>query len=161
MGKNLVWRLTTPPGLWVKAAKRFKVTINSEHKRPVASNLVQCCFSAKAPNRLWTAEGWLYPAVVVDVFSRRIVGWSMTKRMTDELTGTAFKNALIRRQPASGLIFHSARGAQQCSNRFQSLLKGTGGFQSCSFRYRGEAQSRIFRYIETSYNRQRRHSAGG
>ncbi len=103
-----------------------------------------------------------------------------------ELTVTAFRNALIRRQPAPGLIFHSDRGAQYCSNRFQSLLKGTGGLQSmsgtgccsdnavtesffgtlkrelvhcCSFSSRGEAQSRIFHYIEACYNRQRRHSA--
>lgn len=196
VGKNRVWRLMKQHGLRVKTAKRFRVTTNSEHKRPVASNLVQRCFSAEAPNRLWTgdityvwtAEGWLYLAVVLDVFSRRIVGWSMKKRMTDELTVTAFRNALIRRQPAPGLIFHSDRGAQYCSNRFQSLLKGTGGLQSmsstgccydnavtesffgtlkrelvhcCSFSSRGEAKSRIFRYIESWYNRQRRHSAVG
>ena len=194
MGKNRVWRLMKQGGLRVKTAERFKNTTNSEHKRQVASDVVQRCFSAEAPNRLWTgdityiwtAEGWLYLAVVLDVFSRRIVGWSMKKRMTDELTVTAFRNALIRRQPAPGLIFHSDRGAQYCSNRFQSLLKGTGSLQSmsstgccsdnavtesffgtlkrelvhyCSFSSRVEAQSQIFRYIEGFYNRQRRHSA--
>lgn len=193
-GKNRVWRLMQQHGLWVKTTKRFKVTTNSEHKRKVAPNLVQRNFSAEAPDRLWTgditsiwtAEGWLYLAVVLDVFSRRIVGWSMKNRMTDELTITAFKNALIRRRPAPGLIFHSDRGSQYCSNRFQSLLKGTGGLQSmsgvgccydnavtesffgtlkrelvhhCSFKSRVEAQGQIFRYIEGFYNRQRRHSA--
>ena len=193
-GKNRVRRLMKQQGLLVKTAERFRVTTNSDHKRPIASNLVQRCFSAEAPDRLRTgditcirtAEGRLYPAVVLDVCSRRIVGWSMKKRMTDELTITAFKNALLRRRPAPGLIFHSDRGAQYCSGRFQSLLKGTGGLQSmsgtgcccdnavtesffgtlkrelvhhCSFKSRVEAQSRIFRYIEGFYNRQRRHSA--
>ena len=119
-GKNRIWRLMKQHGLLVKTTKRFRVTTNSAHKRPAAPNLVQRCFSAEAPDRLWTgditciwtAEGWMYLAVVLDVFSRRIVGWSMKKRMTDELTVTAFKNALIRRQPASGLIFHSDQGAQ-------------------------------------------------
>ena len=193
-GKNRVQRLMKQHGLRVKTARRFKVTTNSAHKRPVVPNLVQRNFSAEAPDRLWTgdityiwtAEGWLYLAVVLDVFSRRIVGWSMNKRMTDELVSTAFKNAMLRRRPAPGFIFHSDRGAQYCSNRFQALVKGTGGVQSmsgtgccydnavtesffgtlkrelvhcCSFRDRAEAQSRIFRYIEVFYNRQRRHSA--
>ena len=112
-------------GLQVKTARRFKVTTNSEHKRPIAPNLVQRNFSAEAPNRLWTgdityirtAEGWLYLAVVLDVFSRRIVGWSMNNRMTDELTVTAFKNALIKRHYVPGIIFHSDREAQYCTNR--------------------------------------------
>ena len=194
VGKNRIWRLMKQHGLRVKTARRFKVTTNSAHNRPVAPNLVQRNFSAEAPDRLWTgdityiwtAEGWLYLAVVLDVFSRRIVGWSMNKRMTDELVSTAFKNAVLRRRPAPGLIFHSDRGAQYCSNRFKSLVKGNGGVQSmsgtgccydnavtesffgtlkrelvhhCSFRERAEAQSSIFRYIEVFYNRQRRHSA--
>ena len=93
VGKNRIWRLMKQNGLRVKTTKRFKVTTNSDHKRPVAPNLVQRHFSAEAPDRLWTgdityiwtAEGWLYLAVVLDVFSRRIVGWSMDKRMTDSL----------------------------------------------------------------------------
>ena len=196
VGKNRVWRLMKQHGLRVKTTKRFRVTTNSDHKRPVAPNLVQRNFTAEAPDRLWTgdityiwtAEGWLYLAVILDVFSRRIVGWSMDKRMTDNLVVTAFKNALVRRRPAPGLIFHSDRGSQYCSKRFQALVKGAGGLQSmsgtdccydnaitesffgtlkrelvhhCCFRTRGEAQSRIFRYIEGFYNRRRRHSAIG
>ena len=196
VGKNRVWRLMKQHGLRVKTTKRFRVTTNSDHKRPVAPNLVQRNFSAEAPDRLWTgdityiwtAEGWLYLAVVLDVFSRRIVGWSMNKRMTDDLVVTAFKNAMVRRHPAPGLIFHSDRGSQYCSKRYQSLVKGAGGLQSmsgtgccydnaitesffgtlkrelvhhCSFRTRIEAQSRIFRYIEGFYNRRRLHSAVG
>lgn len=194
VGKNRIWRLMKQHGLRVKTTKRFRVTTNSDHKRPVAANLAQRNFTAEAPNRLWTrdityiwtAEGWLYLSVVLDVFSRRIVGWSMNKRMTDDLVVTAFKNAVVRRRPAPGLIFHSDRGSQYCSKRYQALVKGVGGLQSmsgtgccydnaitesffgtlkrelvhhCTFRTRTEAQGRIFRYIEGFYNRRRRHSA--
>ena len=196
VGKNRVWRLMKQYGLRVKTTRRFKVTTNSDHKRPVAPNLVRRNFSAEAPDRLWTgdityiwtAEGWLYLAVVLDVFSRRIVGWRMDKRMTDNLVITAFKNALVRRRPSPGLIFHSDRGSQYCSKEFQILVNGAGGTQSmsgtgccydnaitesffgtlkrelvhhCYFRTRSEAQSQIFRYIEGFYNRRRRHSALG
>jgi transposase InsO family protein len=112
----------------------------------------------------------------------------MDKRMTDTLVITAFKNAVVRRRPAPGLIFHSDRGSQYCSKRFQALIKGAGGIQSmsgtgccydnaitesffgtlkrelvhhCSFKTRVEAQGRLFRYIEGFYNRRRRHSALG
>jgi putative transposase len=196
VGKNRVWRLMKQHQLRVKTTRRFKVTTNSDHKRPVAPNLVKRNFSAATPDRLWTgdityiwtAEGWLYLAVVLDVFSRRIVGWSMNHRMTDDLVITAFKNAQVRRRPDPGLIFHSDRGSQYCSKRFQSLIKGAGGTQSmsgtgccydnaitesffgtlkreqvhhCSFRTRAEAKSQIFRYIEGFYNRRRRHSSIG
>ena len=194
VGKNRIWRLMRENGLRVKTTRRFKVTTNSDHKRPVAPNLVKREFTAEAPNRLWTgdityiwtAEGWLYLAVVLDVFSRRIVGWSMNRRMTDDLVVAAFRNALVRRRPATGFIFHTDRGSQYCSKRFQKLVKGAGGVQSmsstgccydnaitesffgtlkrelihhCSFIARQEAQTRIFRYIEGFYNRKRRHSA--
>ena len=196
VGKNRVWRLMKQHGLRVKTIRRFKVTTNSDHKRPVAPNLVRRNFTAPAPDRLWTgdityiwtAEGWLYLAVILDVFSRRIVGWSMKRRMTDDLVITAFNNAVIRRGPSQGVIFHSDRGSQYCSKRFQSLVRGIGGIQSmsgtgscydnaitesffgtmkrelvhhCSFERRSEAQSQIFRYIEGFYNRRRRHSSIG
>lgn len=196
VGKNRIWRLMKQSGLRVKTTKRFKVTTNSDHKRPVAPNLVQRNFSAETPDRLWTGdityiwtvEGWLYLAVILDVFSRRIVGWRMDKRMTDDLVITAFNNALVRRRPAPGLIFHSDRGSQYCSKRFQTVVKGVGGQQSmsgagccydnaitesffgtlkrelvhhCAFKTRAEAQGQIFRYIEGFYNRRRRHSALG
>jgi transposase InsO family protein len=196
VGKNRIWRLMQENGLHVKTTRRFKVTTNSDHKRPVAPNLVKREFTAEAADRLWTgdityiwtAEGWLYLAVVLDVFSRRIVGWSMNRRMTDDLVVAAFRNALTRRRPAPGFVFHTDRGSQYCSKRFRSLVKGAGGVQSmsatgccydnaitesffgtlkrelvhhCSFTTRQEAQSRIFRYIEGFYNRKRRHSAIG
>lgn len=196
VGKNRVWRLMKQHGLYVKTRRRFKVTTNSDHKRPVAPNLVRRNFTATAPNRLWTgdityiwtAEGWLYLAVILDVFSRRIVGWSMKRRMTDDLVITAFNNAVIRRGPLPGVVFHSDRGSQYCSKRFQSLVRIIGGIQSmsgtgscydnaitesffgtmkrelvhhCSFASRSEAQSQLFRYIECFYNRRRRHSSIG
>lgn len=196
VGKNRVWRLMKQNGLRVKTTRRFKTTTNSDHKRPVAPNLVNRNFTTEAPDRLWTgdityiwtAEGWLYLAVVLDVFSRRIVGWSMDRRMTDNLVITAFKNALVRRRPGCGLIFHSDRGTQYCSKRFQSVVKSVGGSQSMSgtgscydnaitesffgtlkrelvhhysFWSRAQAQSQLFRYIEGFYNRRRRHSAIG
>jgi transposase InsO family protein len=196
VGKNRVWRLMRQNDLKVKTIRRFKVTTNSDHKRPVAPNLVKREFNAESPDRLWTgdityiwtAEGWLYLAVVLDVFSRRIIGWSMNRRMTDELVIAAFRNALVRRRPAPGFVFHTDRGSQYCSKRFRALVKGSGGMQSmsatgccydnaitesffgtlkrelihhCSFITRQQAQSRIFRYIEVFYNRKRIHSAIG
>lgn len=194
VGKNRIWRLMRENDLKVKTTRRFKVTTNSDHKRPVALNLVRRNFTAAAPNRLWTgdityiwtAEGWLYLAVVLDVFSRKIVGWSMNRRMKDELVITAFNNALLRRRPEGGFIFHSDRGSQYCSKKFRAQIQIAKGLQSmsatgscydnaitesffgtlkrelvhhCAFTTRQEAQSQIFHYIEGFYNRQRRHSA--
>jgi transposase InsO family protein len=194
--KNRIWRLLRDNDLKVKTTRRFKVTTNSDHKRAVAPNLVKQEFTAKAPDRLWTgdityiptAQGWLYLAVVLVVFSRRIVGWSMNQRMTDDLVVSAFSNALVRRRPVPGFIFHTDRGSQYCSKRFCALVKRVGGTQSmsgtgccydnaitesffgtlkrelihhCFFITRQEAQSRIFRYIEGFYNRKRIHSAIG
>lgn len=196
VGKNRVWRLMRQRGLRVKTRRRFKVTTNSDHKRPVADNLVQRNFSADAPNRLWTgdityietSQGWLYLAVVLDVFSRRIVGWSMGARMTDDLVIAAFKNALVRRRPVPGFVFHSDRGSQYCSRDFRAVVSKAGASQSmsgtgccydnaitetffstlkrelvyhCSFKTREEARTEIFRYIEGFYNRKRIHSAIG
>lgn len=196
VGKNRVWRLMRENDLRVKTKRRFKVTTNSDHKRPVAPNILQRQFSAPAPNRVWTgdityietAQGWLYLAVVLDLFSRRIVGWSMSDRMTDDLVVTAFSNAVAKRRPAPGFVFHSDRGSQYCSKRFGTLVSNAGGVQSmsstgccydnavtetffstlkrelvyhCSFKTRQEAKSRIFCYIESFYNRKRLHSAIG
>lgn len=196
VGKNRVWRLMRENDLRVKTRRRFKVTTNSDHKRPVAPNLVQRQFSAPAPNRVWTgdityietAQGWLYLAVVLDLFSRRIIGWSMSDRMTDDLVVAAFTNATVKRRPSAGFLFHSDRGSQYCSKRFGTIVSKAGGVQSmsgtgccydnavtetffstlkrelvyhCSFKTRQEAQSRIFCYIEGFYNRKRLHSAIG
>ena len=196
IGKNRVWRLMRENALTVKTRRRFKLTTNSDHKRAVADNLVQRQFCADAPDRLWTgdityiatAQGWLYLAVVLDVFSRRIVGWSMDEHMTDDLVITALANALARRRPSPGFIFHTDRGSQYCSKRFRATVEKASGIQSmsgtgccydnaitetffstlkrelvyhCRFTTRQEARSQIFRYIEGFYNRTRIHSALG
>ena len=195
-GKNRLSRLMRELGLRVKTRRRFVVTTNADHKRPVAPNLVAQKFEADAPDRLWTgdityiptAEGWLYLAVVLDVFSRRIVGWSMNERMKDDLVVEALRNALYRRKPAAGFIFHSDRGSQYCSKRYRAFLAKARGVQSmsstgscydnaitesffgslkrecvhhCRYQSRSAARSSLFSYIEAFYNRLRIHSAIG
>jgi putative transposase len=114
-----------------KRKRKYKVTTNSKHQRAVAANLIQQDFSAKKPNRLWTSdityirtqEGWLYLAVFLDAYSRRIVGWSMNHLLNDQLIINAFKQAQHHRQPADGLIVHSDRGTQYCSRSLQRAVK--------------------------------------
>ncbi|WP_203978863.1 IS3 family transposase [Geobacter sp. SVR] len=189
VGKNRIWRLMRENGLKVKTTRKFKVTTNSDHKRPVADNLVKRQFSADAPNRLWTGDityietvqGWLYLAVVLDVFSRRIVGWSMNKRMTDDLVIAALTNAIVRRRPSPGFIFHTDRGSQYCSKRFRAVVGKAAGIQSMSGTgccYDNAITETFFStlkreliyhcsfttrqgYIEGFYNRKRIHSAIG
>jgi hypothetical protein len=179
----------------IQAAK-FKVTTDSNHTKPVAPDLIEQGFTATAPNQkwctdityVWTDEGWLYLAVVMDLYSRAIVGWSMQPRMTQQLVCDALTMALCRRGLPTGVIVHSDRGSQYCSKRYQRLLIANG--LRCSMgrkatyydnaamesffhtrkvelihrdRYvsRHSAKSSIFKYIETYYNRQRKHSATG
>ena len=116
--------------LRAKAAKKFKATTNSKHNLAVAPNLLQQDFSAAAPNRkwvgdityLWTEEGWLYLAVVIDRYSRLVVGWAIAERMTAELPIQALKMALWRRRIPKGVIVHSDRGSQYCSAHYQAVL---------------------------------------
>lgn len=116
--------------LRAKAARKYKATTNSNHNLPVAPNLLQQNFSAEAPNQkwvsdityLWTDEGWLYLAVVVDLFSRLVVGWALAERMTADLVCQALQMALWRRKMPKGVILHSDRGSQYCSATYQSLL---------------------------------------
>ena len=177
-------------------ARKFKVTTDSNHTKPVAPDLIEQNFSASAPNQkwcgdityVWTDEGWLYLAVMMDLYSRAIVGWSMQPRMTQHLVCDALTMALFRRGFPSGVIVHSDRGSQYCSKPYQRLLKANG--LRCSMGRKGtcydnaamesffhtlkveliyrdhyatrhSAKSNIFEYIETYYNRQRKHSAIG
>ena len=177
-------------------AKKFKVTTDSQHSKPVAPDLLKQDFGAATPNQkwttdityVWTDEGWLYLAVVLDLYSRAIVGWAMNRRMTQHLVCDALTMALFRRHFPKGTILHSDRGSQYCSKRYQQLLRNYG--LRCSMGHKANcydnavtesffhtlkvelihrerygtrriAQSRIFEYIETYYNRQRRHSAIG
>jgi len=176
-----------------KQKKKFKATTNSKHKLPVAPNLLNRQFEVKEPDRvyvsdityIWTHEGWLYLAVVLDLFSRQVVGWSLSNRMSSKLIINALRMAIWRRQPLSGLIFHSDRGQSYCSKNFQKMLKIHGMISSMSrkgncwdnavaesffgslktervffssYRTREEAKRDIVDYIEMFYNSYRRHS---
>jgi transposase InsO family protein len=194
--ENRVARLMKEDGLQAKTKRRFKATTNSKHDLPVAPNLLQRNFTPATPNRvwagdityIWTTEGWLYLAVVIDLFSRSVVGWSMNKRMTRQLVMDAMTMAIKRRRPSPGLIFHSDRGSQYASTDFQALLgkydmrcsmsrKGDcwdnapveSFFGSLKqemvfhqiYRARFHARQSIFDYIERFYNRRRLHSTLG
>ncbi len=183
-------------GLVAKAAKKFKATTDSDHKLPVAPNRLGQDFSAQAPNQkwvcdityLWTNEGWLYLAVVLDLFSRMVVGWAMDKRMKAALVCDALQMALWRRKMPKGVMAHSDRGSQYCSKQYQALLAkhdllcSMSGKGNCydnavaesffhtlkvemvhgeSFATREDMRRAVFEYIEVDYNRTRRHSANG
>ncbi|MGI6627686.1 MAG: IS3 family transposase [Bacillota bacterium] len=121
-------------GLVAKARRKTRATTDSNHDKPVAPNLLGRQFDVKYPNKAWvmdityiaTREGWLYLAVVIDLYSRMVVGWSIDKRMTKELVINALNVAIKRRNPSPGLICHSDRGSQYCSNAYQDLLKKHG-----------------------------------
>lgn len=183
-------------GIIAKTKRRFKATTNSSHRLPVSPNLLNRRFTADRPNKVWTSdityvwteEGWLYLAVVLDLFSRQIVGWAMGDRIDTALVLRAFRQAVMRRRPALGLIFHSDRGSQYASADFRKALKSCGAVQSMSnkgacydnavtetffhtlktelvyfekYETRAEAKRGIFEYIEVFNNRLRRHSALG
>lgn len=182
--------------LRAKAAKKFKATTNSAHNLPVAPNLLKQDFLATTPNQkwvgdityLWTDEGWLYLATVLDLYSRRVVGWAMSERMTAELACDALTMALRSRGMPRGVITHTDRGSQYCSALYQQLLtrhglqcsmsgKGNCYDNACAesffhslkveaihgerFATRELIRQAVFEYIEVDYNRTRRHSANG
>lgn len=194
--ENRVARLMRKDGLKAKTKRRYKATTNSKHDFPVAPNLLQRDFSPEVPNQvwtgdityIWTTEGWLYLAVVLDLFSRSVVGWSMNKLMTRQLVMDALTMAIQRRQPSKGLIFHSDRGSQYASSDYQDLLAAHA--MRCSMSRKGDcwdnaptesffgslkqelvfheryhsrfqARQNIFEYIECYYNRRRLHSTLG
>jgi len=194
--ENRVARLMREVGLVAVQKRKFKATTNSKHNWPVAPNLLERHFSVDEPNKIWvtdityiwTWEGWLYLSFVLDLYSRGVVGLAMSNRITDELTQSALKQALGRRNPQSGLIHHSDRGSQYASGNYQALLKQHGITPSMSrkgdcwdnavaesflhtlkvekvnryrFKTRDEAKSKIFEYIEMYYNRRRTHSSLG
>jgi transposase InsO family protein len=194
--ENRVARLMQTHGIRAKQVKRRKVTTKANGTHPVAPNLLNGNFTAERPDEKWladisyipTAEGWLYLAVIMDLFTRRIVGWSMAARMTSPLVEVALKMALQQRQPPPGLLHHSDRGSQYTGKDYQTLMKSNlievsmSGAGNCydnapieslfgtlktelvhhrAYRTREEAKTDIFFYIEGFYNRRRRHSALG
>lgn len=196
VARKRVARLMRENGLRTRHFKRYKHTTHSIHRWPVAPNVLERRFEVQRPNTvwagdityLWTCEGWVYLAVVMDLCSRRVVGWSMSTRMTKELAVDALRKALGQRQPAQGLLYHSDRGSQYASNDYQMLLGRHGVRASMSGkgncydnavveaffaslkrelthgrRYirREDAYREVFDYIEVFYNRRRRHSSLG
>jgi transposase InsO family protein len=127
-------------GLKAKFPKRYKVTTNSKHKFQVAPNILDRNFDIKHPNRVWTGdityiwtlEGWLYLAVIMDLYSRQIVGWAINKRMKTQLTMDALAMAYWRRKPEKGLLHHSDRGSQYACYKYQKMLKSYGMKRSMS-----------------------------
>ena len=136
VGKERVRRLMQRHGIVGRTKRRYKATTNSNHGLPVAPNLLARQFNPEQPNQAWagditsvaTGENWLYLATVIDLYSRRVIGWSMGERMTRHLVMDAMDMAIGARRPAkdSGLIFHSDRGSQYCSADFQHLLQSSG-----------------------------------
>jgi transposase InsO family protein len=195
-GVRTVARLMRQHGIAAKTRRKFRCTTDSNHDRPVAENIVDRDFSPMAANVTWaadityiaTGEGWLYLAVVEDLFSRQIVGWSMGKRIDSRLVVDALEMAVSRRQPGEGLVAHSDRGSQYASEHYRGTLARHGITCSMSRRAncwdnspmesffaslkkelvhdeayatREEARASLFEYIEVFYNRIRRHSSLG
>jgi putative transposase len=139
-GRKRLRRLMKKMSLKPKAARRFKVTTDSQHNKPVAPNILGQRFSPPAANvawaaditYIWTDEGWLYLATVIDLYSRRIIGWSMGTRLLTKLITDALTMALQQRKPPQGVIHHSDRGSQYCSDAYQALLAKHGFICSMS-----------------------------
>jgi len=195
-GRKRVARLMRDRGLAARRRRRFRTTTHSRHPFPVAPNVLARQFDRAAPDQAWvtdityipTGEGWLYLAVILDLYSRFAVGWAMSERITDDLTLNALGMALARRQPPQGLLHHSDRGSQYASGAYQRVL--VQHQIVCSMSRRGNcwdnavaesffatlkvelvhdaawttrtaARAELFEYLEIFYNTQRRHSALG
>ena len=134
ISRNKARKLMREACVQVRHRKKFKVTTNSNHKQPVFDNLVKRQFDVPQRDQvyvadvtyIWTQEGWLYLAVVIDLYSRKVVGWSMSSRMKAQLVCDALKMATWQRRPKAGLIHHSDRGSQYASKAFRQLLKAHG-----------------------------------
>jgi len=194
IGRKRIARLMRTHGIRARSKRRFRTTTDSRHDLPVAANVVARRFEASVPDQtwvtdityIWTAEGWLYLAVILDLFSRRVVGWSIRERMTRELTLAALDMALSRRRPPRGLVHHSDRGSQFASREYRQRLADHGIVCSMSRRgdcwdnavaesffstlkielvyesawaTRREAKTDVFEYLEVFYNGERRHSS--
>lgn len=196
VNKKRISRLMRINNIKAKTKRRFRVTTVQSSKAQASENLVNQNFTASTENKictgdityLWTKEGWLYLSVVMDVYSRKIVGWSIDSGLSAELVIRALTMALVHRNPERGIIFHSDRGSQYTSSSFREILKNYGIVQSNSstgncydnavtesffhtlkteltywekYQSREEAKRSIFEYIEINYNRRRLHSTLG
>lgn len=195
-GVKRIARLMRQEGLRASWKKRFRPSQGADHRLPTSPNVLARDFTAKSPNERWvgdityipTFEGWLYLAVLIDLHSRRVVGWATSERMTKQLATDALHAALGQRDPQKGLLHHTDRGSQYASNDYQRML-GTHDFEGSMsrrgncwdnavaesffatlkkelvhrerFRTRASARVRLFDYIELFYNPKRRHSSLG
>jgi putative transposase len=191
-GRHRIARLRREAGIEARRKRRFRITTQSRAGVVAANNRLKQRFKAKAADRIWvgditfvpTAEGWLYLAVLIDLYSRRVVGWAMSERIDQQLVLDALDMALLQRRVKPGLIHHTDQGRQYCSAAYLAALKQHGMIASMSrrgncydnavaesffsslknelihhstFRTRDEARTAIFEYVEVFYNRQRRH----
>lgn len=196
LNRKLVASIMKEKHLKSKVVKKYKATTNSKHNLPVAENILKREFTAELPNRKWvsdityiaTDEGWLYLAGILDLCGKEIAGWSMSERMTKELVIKCFNNAQKQRGNPKGVLLHSDRGSQYCSNDYQKVLKENDFICSMSrkgncwdnapmesfwgklkqewlndkhFRTRDEARAAVFWYIEVFYQRKRPHASNG
>lgn len=196
VGHRRVGRLMSQNGIEVKRNKKFKATTDSNHGFNIAPNLLNRDFHADAPNKkwagdmsyVWTQEGWLYLAVILDLHSRRVIGWAVSNRMKRDLAIRALNMAIALRRPPKGCMHHTDRGSQYCSHDYQKILRQHGfevsmsGTGNCydnaavetffktikaellwqqSWRTRRDTEVAIFEYINGFYNPRRRHSALG
>ena len=196
VSEKTVGKIMREEGIRSKTSKKFKATTNSNHKQPVSENILDRDFTADSPNQKWvgdityigTDQGWLYLAVVIDLFSRKVVGWSLGDRMTSDLVCNAMNMAITSRGKVADVLCHFDRGSQYASHIFQALLKKHGFTCSMSrrgncwdnavaesffrslkvesiysekFQTRNCARTAIFKWLECFYNTTRRHSSIG
>ncbi len=196
IGRKRVARLMRGMGLAARRRRRFRRTTDSRHAFPIAPNLLERNFTAEAPDRvwladltyIWTAQGWLYLAAVLDLYTRRVVGWAMADHLRHELTLAALDMAIVRQRPAPGLVHHADRGVQYAAHGYRARLRRHGMVCSMSrkgdcwdnapmesffatlkgelveeadYQTRDEARADLFQYIEGFYNRRRLHSGLG
>lgn len=196
VSRRRIGRLMDKANLACKTKRKFKATTDSKHDKPISPNLLDREFNVSQPDQVYagdityihTQEGWLYLAVVIDLYSRQIVGWSMAEHMRAKLVNDALLMALWKRKPAKGLLWHSDRGSQYASDSHRALAKAFGIRQSMSrkgncwdnavsesffhtlktelthhetYQTRSAAKQAVFEYIEVFYNRERLHSANG
>ena len=194
--KKRIARLMRKEGIAARMFRKYRITTKSDHRLDRSENILGRGFSREGPNEAWTSdityirtdEGWLYLAAVMDLYSRKIVGWELGKRLDSDLIEKALQNALLDRKVERGIIFHSDQGSQYASESFRRMLRANGFIQSMSrrgncydnavtesffhtlktelvnrtrYRTREEARRSIFEYIEIFYNRKRLHSSIG
>jgi transposase InsO family protein len=193
-GRHRIARLRREAGIEARRKRRFRITTQSRAGMVVAENRLNQNFKVESENRVWvgditfipTQAGWLYLAVLLDLCSRRVVGWAMSERIDQQLVTKALQMAILRCRPEPGLIHHTDQGRQYAAALYVELLKTHGMLQSmsrrgncydnavaesffsslknevvhhCRFKTRDDARAAIFEYIEVFYNRQRRHQS--